>query len=468
MGDRRRAEEYYKAAEAAYADSTKQKHMETAYQLFSSACYTDPTWWQAFRQSGSNNFNLGKTAAAAANWRIALGLKYDDPTAQAKCMVDLGHALFALGNTRESFDVTSRALDMDPTLVAGWVNLALVNQHLCNRTGMLVAARRALELEPTNVNARIAMAFSLLFDGQYAEGFKFFEARFEWRLHHYLQWPFPKWEGEPGKTVFLSADQGLGDTLSFARFVELASKRAKYIHMVIQPALMRLFSNCFSHLRNVNIIPQAPNLPFPSADCWTTFVSLPYALGLTDQQIRDQPHIELPNFRMPVSWKMQDRKFHIGIAWAGSPLNDIDRFRNIPVEMFFELHRVPGIALYSLQKDDKAGQVHEAGGAALVHDCTGYISDVTDSLALLRELDMVICVESALGHIAALAAKECWIPYSFQGRDYRLGLAGEQLLWTPKTVCFRQEQGENWQPVFARIVEALREKVDGIAKQKEP
>jgi hypothetical protein len=463
MGDRATAEKYYNAAVAAHNDASNPKHLETAYSLWLSACYADPTWFAAFYQQGNNNSNLGKLEAALACWRIALTCECTKEE-RAKVLANVAWRLFSLGKTREAANAALDCLELDPSLVNGWVNLSLIHQHLCNHTGMLVAARKAYELAPDDLNCQIAMAFSLLFNGEYAEGFKFFEARFPWRLQYYLQWPYPKWEGEPDKVVFLSADQGMGDTLSFARFVERAAKKAKYLHICVQPALMRLFMHSFVHLNNVNLIPQAPNasFSFPPADCWTTFVSLPYVLGLTNEEIINQPHIALPHVHMPVSWKVPDRKLHIGISWSGSPLNDINQHRNIPVEMFYELFRVPGVALYSLQIDEKRAQLHETGGASMVKDLSPYVSDVCDTLGLLRELDMVITCESFLGHLAALADKEAWIPYSWQGRDYRLGLAGEKLLWTPKHCVFRQQEGESWQPAFAKIVEALERRVANV------
>ena len=69
-----------------------------------------------------------------------------------------------------------------------------------------------------------------------------------------------------------------------ARFVPALCERAKFVHMVIQPELRRLFNNMFVHIPNINIIPQPA--PFPAADAWTTFVSLPYNLKLNDEQIR--------------------------------------------------------------------------------------------------------------------------------------------------------------------------------------
>ncbi len=81
-----------------------------------------------------------------------------------------------------------------------------------------------------------------------------------------MTYPYPKWEGEKDKTVFLSADQGLGDTLSFSRFLPAASKKCKYIHCLIQPELMRCFNEAFTTLPNVNFLPSGS--PFPQADVW--------------------------------------------------------------------------------------------------------------------------------------------------------------------------------------------------------
>src|SRR5208283_916297 len=89
--------------------------------------------------------------------------------------------------------------------------------------GAVTAAKRGFELDSDNPLSEACYAFALLYDQQWAEGFKAFEIRFKWRLHSFLQYPFPKWLGEENKTLFLVADQGLGDTLSYARFVHAAA-----------------------------------------------------------------------------------------------------------------------------------------------------------------------------------------------------------------------------------------------------
>lgn len=458
MGNRKSAIDFYNAGNQAVADKTQSSHLTVAYQLFASACVADPTWGTAHYQAANNNSDLDRIDAAVAGWRRALECEMP-PEDKAKVLANLGWRLYSLGRSSEAFDRTIQSLDLDEKMFLSWVNLSLIYSEMDDDNQAIQAARKAYALEPTNADTNIALAFALLFGGQYAEGLKYFEERFRWRLHNYLHFPYPKWLGEEGKTVFLAADQGLGDTLSFARFVERASKRAQYIHACVQPELLRLFQYAFVHLPNVNIIPMGS--PFPQADAWTTFVSLPFALGLTDKEIIEQPHIKQPNLALPDNWKTADRKLHIGIAWSGNPLSDVDRHRSMRIEQFLDLYKVPGIQLYSLQVGEHAKDVNERGCVALIRDLSPYIHDVCDTLGLLKHLDLVICCESALGHICGLAGKECWIPYTFsrQGRDYRAGSTGKKPLWYPKHRFFRQEVTGQWEPVFERICTALKDKM---------
>jgi hypothetical protein len=253
----------------------------------------------------------------------------------------------------------------------------------------------------------------------------------------------------------------LGDTLSYARFVRETCKRSKYVHAYVHDGLMRAFTDAFVDIPNLNLTPTST--PFVPADYWTTFVSLPYALDLTDDEIRNAPPVKLPVYGITSNWKVPDRKLHIGISWAGSPLNKIDGQRNVPVQQFAELYRTPGVQLYSLQVGDKSKELHERGFSAIIRDVVPYIRDVVDTVSILQHLDLVIGIESALGHICAAADREFWMPYSRQGLDYRVGVDGKDPIWTPKHRFFKQGLDEpTWGPVFNRINSALQERLGQV------
>jgi hypothetical protein len=481
MGNRDYALKLMNQAITAVNDKSKPSNITTAYQLFASACIADPTFGETFYQYGNNNFDLKRYPSAIAAYRRALNCDLSRET-KAKTLLNLAWCQHLLGNTSEAYEIGLKAYKVQPDLTFYWIHLSVLEGLRGNSDASVEAAERAVEFATLELSeakddaqafaksqlleARIVLAFALLFNGQYKRGFELFELRFEWRLHHFLQFPYERWQGEPDKTVFLAADQGLGDTLSFARFVQAACKRAKYVHAYVQSPLMRVFLHSLGHIPNLNLIPFGN--AYPEADYWTTFVSLPFALGLSDAEVREAKQIEPPVYRLPTTWMVPDTKLHIGIAWAGSPLNDIDQHRNIPVTQFLDLYKVPGIQLYGLQIGERNQELHESGAVSLIRDLSTYINDVADTVSILQNLDLVICCESALGHICALAGKECWVPYSWQGRDYRLGLLGEKKMWTPKHRVFRQMEGYSWSDVFDNIVVALKEKVSehGVVGRK--
>lgn len=467
MGDRAHAQALYQQGlDSAHAANGSVTLLSHAFACFASAAYADPTWWQGHYQCGNNCSDLNQqpgvpdprmfSRAALACYRRALECEGIPASEGAKLWSNYGWQLQLLGHNEESVAASLKAIELDPTIYHPHVNLSCAYGILDREEESIAAAARAFEIDPNPI-AEMSLAFACLFGRQFARGFKHFERRFEYKLKQYLHYPWPRWAGEEGKTVFLQADQGLGDTLSFARFLPAACARASYVHAAIQPELMRVFQHAFVGLQNLNLIPLPVH--FPPADYWTTFVSLPFALGLTDQEIRAAPQIEMPVFGLPKSWRVPDRKLHIGISWAGSTLNDINVHRSIPLGQFLDLYRVPGVQIYSLQADERAKDIGEQGLTPVIRDLKPYIRDVADTVSLMQHLDLVVTIESALGHIAAAAQKECWVPYSYQGRDYRLGGTGEDRIWCPKHRVFRQEKDGQWQPVFDRIVEVLKKRV---------
>jgi tetratricopeptide (TPR) repeat protein len=463
MGDRATALEFYNAGVTSAADRSKPEYLQHSFQMFTSAVYADPTFGTGWYQSGNNGSDLNHLHAAIACWRRALECEMPDTApqndtnaARAKVLTNLGWRLESVGQTLEGLDFSEQATKLDPKLSFAWLNLSIIQMRLGLTAAAVTSARKAYELTPEDSTVETGLAFALLFDRQLAEGFKHFESRFAYRLHNFTKYPYPKWKGEPDKTLFLVSDQGLGDTLSMSRFLRLVCQRSRYVHACVHPELIRLLQYALADVSNLNLLPQPCN--FPAADMWTTFVSLPFALGLTDDEIRNAPQIKYDAPRTNAKqWKVPDRKLHIGIAWRGSALNEINEARSIPVTQFLALYQVPGIQLYSLQVDASKQEQFDKGCAPVLKDLSGYIRGVDDTVALMKDLDLIVTIESALGHIATLAGIETWVPYSYCGRDWRVGVDGLDQIWSKYRV-FPQGPDMRWQPVFDSIVEALKEK----------
>ena len=430
---------------------------QLSYRLLGSSVDIDPTFHTGWFQVANANADMNLLAAAAACYRRALEI--DDKDARVWC--NLGHRLYHLGRHDEAYEATQRALDLDPMLAFAWCNLSLIESVMGQGDLAIEHARKAFELDPVPI-IETALAFALLFHGEYAEGLKHFEARFPYKLPQFTSYPYPQWHGEDvaGKVLLIQADQGLGDTLCYVRFVPEVARRvglAGKIIMTIQPELTRLFRAMLQAYPMVEIHPLPAS--FPAADYWTSTVSLPVALGLSNNEIKFAPNLPMPPFGVMPVWKAPERKLHIAICWGGSPLNEIDKWRSMKVEQFLELYRVPGIQLYSLQIGERAQELHAAGCAALIKDLAPHVRDVADTVGILRQMDLVICVETSLGHIAGALGMECWLMVALNGGDYRIGRTGSTSLWNPKHRIFRQDADARWEPVINRVVEALEIRV---------
>ena len=465
---RKQAIEFHNQAAAVLAQDKT-----LAYRLLCSAVTVDPTLADGWYMMGGACADLKMMPAAIAAYRRLLQLPLGDRTGdltfemRARGLVNLGHRLLNNGQIDEAEEVSRlaiAALEADEALdqegrAFAWTNLSLVLSIKGRDLEAVSYAEQAYRMSREPI-IETGLAFAYLFNGDYDLGLRHFEARFGYRLPQYLSYPYPRWQGGKCGALFVDADQGLGDTLCMARFIPAAAALAQRLVFRVQPELLRMMTAALAHLGNVVVEPQSTI--FPIADVWCPVFSLPVALGLTTHQIREYPQVwRMPRAEVPIAgaWKAKGARLHVGIAYAGSPLNDIDLWRSVPVAMFLELCRVEGVQVYSLQVGDRVADLHSAGMAALCRDVSPWLRDAQDTAAIIRELDLVISIESFVAHLAGAVGKECWTLVSYRGGDWRCGRSGDRPLWYDKTRLFRQGVDGEWAPVMERVVTALREKV---------
>ena len=431
-----------------------------AYRLFTSSVMVDQTFTEGWAAVSNANGDMGLLPASVAASRRAL----EAEPGNVSMMVNLGHRLYHLGKVDEARVWTERALSVEPNNPFGLCNLSLIQTTGGQTDEAVLSASRAYGIDPSPIH-EFALAMALLNNEQWAEGFKHFESKFKYRLQqyqNYLNFPYPMWKGEDltGKTLLIVAEQGLGDTLSFLRFIS-SCPNTGLIKLQVQPELVAFVATALVWpCPHIEVGPLEQILP--QADYWVSIPSLPFALGLSDQEIIEaqSPKYPYTSLAATVPWKTPSRKLHVGIAWAGSAQNDIDKWRSFTLDHMLEFARVPGIQLYSLQVGPRASDIHACGAQSMVKDLSPYIRSVADTASIMRDLDLVITVESAPRHIAGLLGVETWVPYPhFGAGDYRCGRRRESPLWDPKTKLYRQGRDGQWPPVFERIVNDLMKRV---------
>jgi hypothetical protein len=162
-------------------------------------------------------------------------------------------------------------------------------------------------------------------------------------------------------------------------------------------------------------------------------------------------------------------KLRVGIVWQGNPRFQGDRWRSAPLESFAPLARVEGIELVCLQKGPGLEQLDVLRGrfavTRLEAEVEGAGAAFLDTAALMKSLDLVVCVDTAAGHLTGALSVPVWVVLSAVA-DWRWLREGEDTVWYPSMRRFRQRELGGWDEVFARMAEELPAQVVGPTSRR--
>ena len=144
----------------------------------------------------------------------------------------------------------------------------------------------------------------------------------------------------------------------------------------------------------------------------------------------------------------------VGLVWAGNPRHRNDHNRSIPLE---DLSTLLGLEFefHCLQKEIKAQDKERLSRDFLVRTHVDELKDFVDTAALIRELDLVVTVDTSVAHLAGALGSPVWILIPFNP-DFRWMTDGESSPWYPTARLFRQSKLGDWSDVVTRVVAELK------------
>ena len=258
--------------------------------------------------------------------------------------------------------------------------------------------------------------------------------------------------------MLVHAEQGLGDTLQFARYVPMLAARGGRVVLEVPPELCRLLAG----LAGVaELVPHGA--PLPRVAVQVPLLSLPGRFGTGPDTIpAATPYLRAEPGAV-AAWRARlgaASGLNVGIAWAGSRLHRNDRHRSVALDRLAPLARIPGARLFALQVGAAAAELGPAG--LPIHDLAPDIADFADSAAIVTALDLVVTIDSALAHLAGALARPVWVLVPF-APDWRWGMTGESTPWYPTMRLFRQRRPGDWDEPVGRVAAALAALADARA-----
>jgi hypothetical protein len=404
----------------------------------------------AHESRGNLLMELGRPAEALASFEAALEHGGTSPEALA----NLAAALLRLGRAQDALVRAEGALALQPVHRQA---LHAKGNALLNLLRVREAAdfsREACRAVPDDADLQWNLAVADLLLGDFDSGWAAHEAR--WRATGFVHGVAPavlagsRWTGrEPlaDTTVLLYAEQGLGDTIQFLRYVPRVAAQAGRVLLQVQPALAPLLRSLPANVRLL-----APGEPLPPFDRQCPLLSLPHVFGTRLETVpAEVPYLhadpsEAGAWRERLPGGAQPR---VGIAWSGNPRHANDHNRSIALQEFAAL-AAPGVQFVSLQpqvrESDRAAFRHWPG----LHDAGPLLRDFGATAGLLDALDLVITVDTSVAHLAGALGRPAWIllPHA---PDWRWMLERSDSPWYPSARLYRQPAPGDWASVLARV-----------------
>jgi len=366
---------------------------------------------------------------------------------------NLGNALRAANRLEEARHAQETAIDLSPGASQIHYNLGLVYRDLGDLDDAQQCFRRAALLGYDKPDLAWDQALTRLLSGDLAGGFRDYESRWSLPESPARHADIPLWDGEDGtdKTILIHYEQGLGDTLQFCRYIPRLCDRFDTVLFEVQPPLIPLLSSSpgFEPVRFTE-----RNGSPPAFDVQSPLLSLPhYIHSGAASDFGDCPYLAAPEGGPMLPYAPRDH-LKVGLVWAGKPSHRNDRNRSIRLADFARFLDVPNATFYSFQVGPEARQIAATGFTGLVHDCSPLIRHYGDTAALLKQVDMLISVDTSVVHLAGGLGIDVWTLLPF-APDWRWQMQRGDTSWYPTMTLFRQTSPGDWREVLDRVRHAL-------------
>jgi hypothetical protein len=257
------------------------------------------------------------------------------------------------------------------------------------------------------------------------------------------------------------AEQGLGDTIQFVRYLPLLAERGAKVTLLVREGLLRLLQPLRSNAELVSHVEKDAYFDFKCA-----LMSLPHAFKTTEDTIPCRMPYLKPEHYLADLWNLRigPTGFKIGIVWhaKSSMTAEVRRHglkRSFPLAELAPLGRLPGVRLISLQKHDGLDQLPTMPAGMTVEtfseDFDSGTDAFVDSAAAMQSLDLIVCADTSIAHLAGALGRPAWVLLKYVP-DWRWQIARDDSPWYPSLRLFRQETDGDWKSAIAKATSALR------------
>ena len=472
-----------------------------AEAAFQGAIRLDPNRHDTYYNLGNLYFAREKFSEALEQYRLSL----DRNNRSALCWLNFGLAARSIDELHLSLEALRRSIQLDPNNIRAWCNYGISCHQLEDFSSAIKAYYRALSLDqlhgPTLLNlgqalnasnrhpeaveylqaastltlqedcgdALFNLALTRLLLGEFKIGWELYECRFKTRQHDvFAKVPSGEWVQSPQRLrqlaheqaeIFVWSEQGLGDAIQFVRYLPLLRALGLKPVLSTRPLLVRLFQEWlkpdFEVIDDVQVDISTDLRPH------TAMLSLPHLLGTT----RHSVPATLPNLHPPgpppeaLLVPRPPGGLAVGLVWASNPDNKLMyRRKSLPLpdllEPMLPALREDLLELHCLQVGSDADSLAHYSTHPNIVNWNGRLGDFADTAHVVRQLDLVISVDTAVAHLAGSLGVQTWLLLHFDA-DFRWMRDCDDSPWYPNMRLIRQRRYGDWSTVVHQVLDQL-------------
>lgn len=398
----------------------------------------------------------------------------------------------------EAVSYLKKAVERYPNFFEAWFNLGLAYKGMDDLENAIFAYKKAIELEPENVTANFNLANTYECINETEKAIEYYEQAYKYNkdendtylpyflsicyikaknfekglpLHEYRHSKAfaiecqrvihkdmdtkPLWDGTPmpDKTIFVYYESALGDTLQYVRYLDCIKGMFKKVFFKPQLAFIDFFkeNNFGAEIIESRTLPE--DVVF---DVHIPLMSIPCVLGHFSEEIPlSEGYLKANSDKTKVFKEkyFNNDKLKIGFKWMGNTIYDMTRVINI--ESFYKLFEMPNTQFYSLQKGEGIEEFEKIPKKYNVVDLSEEFNDFGDTAAAVENLDLVICNDTSVAHLAAAMGKPTWILLPFV-QNWRWHTDISYSPWYKSAKLFKQTEPSNWEEVFEQVLKELQ------------
>jgi tetratricopeptide (TPR) repeat protein len=406
-------------------------------------------------ERGELLLRMQRDAEALASYRQALEC---DPR-HVGALNQMGNLLLRLNRHDDALACYECILSYMPNDVIGLFNRGNVLQQEARYHDALSSYATALVGKPDFPEILIEQAHCRLAMGEFQTGWLLFEAR--WKTEQLrgakLKTNAPMWRGETldgSAGLLLWAEQGLGDTIQFIRYLPLVLQRVEKV-VVRAPANLRELIAIIGNGISFDVVDNDEQLIPHDMHC--PLMSLPLIFNTTLDSIPgDIPYLKAPDAKAAL-WHSKlgarSSKPRIGLVWSGGQRLLNNPTRDMRLEQLRPLLEYEAEWI-SLQKSISDADLRVLETMPPIRCMGDALVDFTDTAGLIEQLDLIISVDSAVAHLAGALGKPVWLMLRKSG-EWRWMQGRGESPWYPSHRIFRQQTHGEWTHVVQELVQNL-------------